>query len=50
MMSKPKGRPTNEFAKFRALTKRIVSVSKAEIDKRAEADKRGPAVPKTKVA
>jgi hypothetical protein len=38
-MAQPKGRPTNEFARFRDLTKRIVSVPKTEIDKR-EAERR----------
>ena len=49
-MAQPKDKTTSEFTKFRALTKRIVSVPKSEIDKRADADKRGPGVPKTKVA
>jgi hypothetical protein len=34
-MRQPKGRPTDEFAQFRDLTKRIISVPKAEIDRRA---------------
>jgi hypothetical protein len=48
-MPQPKVRPNAAFARFRALTKRVVSVPKTEIDKRAAADKRGPVV-KTKGA
>jgi hypothetical protein len=38
-MPQPKGRPTDAFARFRELTKQVVSVPKTEIDKRA-AEKR----------
>jgi len=36
-----RGRPTKEFARFYALTKRVISVPKAEIDRR-EAAHRAP--------
>jgi hypothetical protein len=39
MPNQPKGRPTDEFARFRELTKQVVSVPKTEIDRRA-AEKR----------
>jgi hypothetical protein len=34
-----KGRPTDEFARFRELTKKVISVPKTEIDRRT-AEKR----------
>jgi hypothetical protein len=38
-MNTPKGRPTDEFARFRELTRKVISVPKSEIDRRA-AEKR----------
>jgi hypothetical protein len=46
-MPQPKGRPTDEFARFRELTKKVLSVPKTEIDRRA-AEKREQKKPEEK--
>jgi hypothetical protein len=44
--SQLKTKPADEFARFHALTKRVVSVPKAEVDRRAKEHKEARAAKK----